>query len=421
MPAPSICAGFLMSDQAPIVAISSMIPASFSAALADTRMFPIIEAGWSEALDAVARVQPVAVVASVTEADMPVFGTLARRLAAKQPYVPLIAIDPTVALPINALPFTQSEDGNDRLGARLRNALRVRSLHSTVLRRLSATDDHMAVQTPDPIEDVTLMLIGRGAAYPALSVAIGERVGVVGALSIEAAAKHLNTRDLDGIIIADGFSERVVDAFLTVLTEDSRFRNLPVIVQAPHIAPIYDLPNLEIMSGEASELVNNALPLARQHALEARLTRMLTSLDTNGLLDSRTGLLTTEAFHRDFATAVYHTQSRGGGLAAVRFTFDTIPDRTRMDAARILSRLMRKIDYGTVLDDGSIIIVLAETDLRSAHMIAKRLSSVMKHTMHSKRDSRSEPSAEITAMLPDDSMGAMIERLRSQGKRRAAS
>ena len=31
----------------------------------------------------------------------------------------------------------------------------------------------------------TVLLIGRGAAYPALSVAFGERVGVVGALSIE--------------------------------------------------------------------------------------------------------------------------------------------------------------------------------------------------------------------------------------------
>ncbi len=82
----------------------------------------------------------------------------------------------------------------------------------------------------DPIQDATILLIGRGAAYPALSVAFGERLGVVGALSIEAAAKHLNARDLDGIIIGEGFSPRVVDAFLTVLAEDTRFRNLPVAV-----------------------------------------------------------------------------------------------------------------------------------------------------------------------------------------------
>ena len=67
-----------------------------------------------------------------------------------------------------------------------------------------------------------MLLIGRGAAYPALSVSLGERMGVVGALSIEAAAKHLNVRDIDGIVLGEGFSPRVMDAFLTVLAEDAR-------------------------------------------------------------------------------------------------------------------------------------------------------------------------------------------------------
>ncbi len=96
------------------------------------------------------------------------------------------------------------------------------------------------------VSDATVLLIGRGAAYPALSVALGERMGVVGALSIEAAAKHLNTRDIDGIVLGEGFSPRVIDAFLTVLAEDARFRNLPVVVTTDDLAPTYDLPNLEI-------------------------------------------------------------------------------------------------------------------------------------------------------------------------------
>ena len=75
-----------------------------------------------------------------------------------------------------------------------------------------------------------MLLIGRGASYPALSVSLGERIGVVGALSIEAAAQHLNVRDIDGIVLGEGFSARVVDAFLTVLAEDARFRNLPVVL-----------------------------------------------------------------------------------------------------------------------------------------------------------------------------------------------
>ena len=51
-------------------------------------------------------------------------------------------------------------------------------------------------------------------------------------------------------MLGEGFSPRVVDAFLTVLTEDARFRNLPVVVTAGDLAPAYDLPNLEIVSGE---------------------------------------------------------------------------------------------------------------------------------------------------------------------------
>ena len=96
------------------------------------------------------------------------------------------------------------------LCARLRAALRVRSLHATVMRRLVPATP-MALSQIDPARDATVLLIGRGGAYPALSVALGERTGVVGALSIEAAAKHLNVRDIDGIVLGEGFSPRVID------------------------------------------------------------------------------------------------------------------------------------------------------------------------------------------------------------------
>ena len=117
------------------------------------------------------------------------------------------------------------------------------------MRRLDddpATRRHLPPDT-DPVRDATVLLIGRGAAYPALSVSLGERMGVVGALSIEAAAKHLNARDIDGIVLGEGFSARVMDAFLTVLAEDARFRNLPVVLTSDELAPAYDLPNLEII------------------------------------------------------------------------------------------------------------------------------------------------------------------------------
>ena len=59
---------------------------------------------------------------------------------------------------------------------------------------------------------------------------MGERVKMAGALSVEAAAKHLNTRDIDGIVVGDGFSLRMVEAFLTVLAQEPRFRDIPVAV-----------------------------------------------------------------------------------------------------------------------------------------------------------------------------------------------
>src|SRR6202011_665257 len=245
--------------------------------------------GWADASRAVAQLQPAAVLVAMADAAEPGLEALAQQVGARQPYVPLIAVGTGTELPENAIPFAPSGGNFERLIARLRAALRVRTLHSTVMRRL---DDDPTQRTTlpdtDPARDATVLLIGRGAAYPALSVSLGERMGVVGALSIEAAAKHLNTRDIDGIVLAEGFSPRVVDAFLTVLAEDARFRNLPVVVTAAGVTPAYDLPNLELTTGEPARVAANASPLIRQHAFEVQLSRTLTSIDSDGLLDHRT-------------------------------------------------------------------------------------------------------------------------------------
>jgi hypothetical protein len=408
-----------MSQQGPILVVSTANRPSFVASLEAT-MFPIIDATWADASRAVAQLQPAAVFAMSETAD-PGFEALAKQIAARQPYLPLIAIDPTTSLPENAIPFSQTGGNADRLTARLRAALRVRTLHSTVMRRL---DDDSAIRRPlaeiDLVRDATVLLIGRGAAYPALSVSLGERMGVVGALSIEAAAKHLNTRDIDGIVLGEGFSARVMDAFLTVLAEDPRFRNLPVVLTSDGLAPAYDLANLEIICGEPARVAANALPLIRQHALGTHLSRTLRSIDAGGLLDPKTGLLTSAAFNRDFATSVYHTLSRGGGLSVARFAFDPAYPRAQLDGARILSRLMRQMDFGAVQPDGSVIVAFAETDLRTAHMIARRLSSVMRHTTYSKRDTRSEPSVTLATMLSSDTAQSLLARLYDEARRAAS-
>jgi hypothetical protein len=408
-----------MSQQGPILVVSSGEPSSVATALSETKMFPVIETGWSEAAHAVGQLQPAAVLMS-GEAG-PGFAALAAEIADIKPYAPLVVIDPKASLPENALPFAFTDGSFERLNFRLRAALRVRSLHATVLRRVA--DDpatEIKLSDGDPIQEATVLLIGRGAAYPALSVALGERMGVIGALSIEAAAKHLNLRDLDGIVLAEGFSPRVVDAFLTVLAEDVRFRNLPVVMTIDGLTPSYDLPNLELIYGDPARVASNALPLIRQHAFESRLSRALKSIDAGGLLDLRTGLLTLEAFNRDFATAVYQTQSRGGGLSVARFSYRGSHQRAQLDGARIISRLMRQMDFGAVQDDGAIVVVFAETDLRNAHMIARRLSSVMKHTVHAKRESRAEPDVTVATLTATDSAKSMLARLTDEARRAAS-
>ena len=243
-----------MSQQGPILVVSTAKQPAFASALDVAKVFPIVETQWADAARAVEQVQPAAVLAAASEIDATGFAALAARIASRQPYLPLIVVDPQIPLPDNAIPFFQTQGGSDRLMARLRAALRIRSLHATVMRRLVPAAP-IALSHIDPARDATVLLVGRGGAYPALSVSLGERTGVVGALSIEAAARHLNVRDIDGIVLGEGFGTRVIDAFLTVLTEDARFRNLPIVVTAADLAPTYDLPNLEIISGDAEQVV----------------------------------------------------------------------------------------------------------------------------------------------------------------------
>jgi hypothetical protein len=406
-----------MSLQGPIIVVSTTGQPAFAAALDEARTFPLIDTTWGDVFRAVAKLQPAAVLVDMRQAPESGLSNLATQIAAMQPYLPLIAIDPETSLPENAIPLSNSAKNSDRLAARLRAALRVRTLHATVMRRC---DDRMTIAETDPVRDATVLLIGRGAGYAALSVALGERMGLVGALSIEVAAKHLNSRDIDAIVLGEGFSVRVVDAFLTVLGEDARFRNLPIIVTLQGVVPTYDLPNLEIIRGDPAYIAVNALPLIRQHSFETQLSRTLRSIDAGGLLDPATGLLTQTAFEQDLAIAVREMLSQGGGLAVARFAFDSGHPRAQLDGARIVSRLMRQMDFGTLREDGSVIAVFAEADLRLAHSIARRFSSVMRHTSHGKRDTRAEPEVTLASLEPSDTVQSLLARLYRDGRRAAS-
>jgi hypothetical protein len=405
-----------MSQQGPLLIVADAGRPSFAAALEEAQMFPLIDASFADAAAAVGQVQPAAILIDAPGADEARLAAFSQQVVARKPYLPVIAVKPGGPLPDNALPFAPHGGNFDRLPARLRAALRVRALHTTVLRRL----DDTRLPEIEPTRDATVLLIGRGGAYPALSVTLGERMGVVGAFSIEAAATHLNSRDIDGIVLGEGFTLRVMHAFLTVMSEDARFRHLPIVLTSNELAPAYDLPNLEIIRGEPSLIAANALPLIRQRALEAQLGRAMRALEANGLLDPQTGLLTQSAFDRDFATAVSHTLADGGGLSAARFMFDPQNPRAQLDGARIISKLMRKTDFGMVQRDGSVLVVFADTDLRAAHGVTRRLAAVMRHTTHGRRGERTEPTVTVATLMPKDTPQSLLARLRGDGQRAAS-
>ena len=81
---------------------------------------------------------------------------------------------------------------------------------------------------------------------------------------------------------------------------------------------------------------------------------------------------------------------------------------------------MRQMDFGAVQEDGSVAVVFAETDLKTAHMIARRLSSVMRHTSHGKRDARAEPAVTVATLMPSDSARSLLARLHDESHRAAS-
>ena len=97
-----------MSQQGPILVVSTARRPSFAATLDLARLFPIVETEWPEAMRAVEQVQPAAVLAATSDTDEGGLAELAAQVAARQPYLPLISIDPRLPHPDNVIPYFQS-------------------------------------------------------------------------------------------------------------------------------------------------------------------------------------------------------------------------------------------------------------------------------------------------------------------------
>jgi len=396
-------------------------------ALSAAGAFPIVEANWADAPTAFITVKPAAVV--IAEPGAPASESAARMLClqiatANGAIVPVIARvdgDQEAAVPI-ALPADAALPV-ERLIARLQSALRVRALHATVLRRIAtfASSDGRLPPLPvgDALDDATVLIAGRGPLYPQLGVAMGERVKMLGALSVETAAKHLNGRDIDGIVLGDGFSVRMVDAFLTVLALESRFRDIPVAVigeAPPEFAEA--LPNIDRVDGDPARLVARMMPLVRMHAFEARLKRMLKTLDASGMFDPQTGLHTREAFCRELDKAAAEAADRSQALSLARFFFDGARDeRAGMDGARLLTRLIRNVDFACRDDDGAILIAFTQSDLRRAHVVARRIAGALKDTMLAPPRGRDQIAANVTlaTLKAGDTCDSLMLRVMGSG------
>lgn len=416
-----------MSLQGPMIVVADSPAPDLVDALGAAGAFPVVESRWPDAPSAFVAVQPSAIVLAEPgpASDSKAAHTLGLQIKTRSgPFIPLIGRargDSGLAIP-HGLPIDADASAN-RLIARLRTALRVRSLHATVLRRAETFKSQGTGVTPilpksDPVEDATVLVAGRGRSYPALAVAVGERAGLIGALSVETAARYLNAREVDGVVIGDGFSPKVVEALLTVLAEDARFRDLPVAVTGGTPGMLAEfgalLVNMECIEGNPALVTERVLPLVRLHAFDARLKRILKALDSEGVIDSQTGLLTREAFWRELSRAQHDAGQRGVSLSLARFTFGPVTDqRTNMDTARLVSRVVRNIDFACQGTDGSILCVFTGTDLRSAHVIARRIASVLKHTMLTSDKGRPKLETNITlgALKPTDTADSLLARV----------
>ena len=413
-----------MSLPGPILIVSDRPDRKLLTALAAAGAFPVVESALAGAAGAITRLGPAAVL--LADPDPAPLRLKADELmdaidALPAPFMPVVArTDDCGATGLDVLPVSPGAP-IEQIVARLAAALRVRTLHATVLRRID-TLRHNGTDVPllpdsDPLDDATVLVTGRGRSYPALTAAAGRQVSLVGALSVETAARYLNNRDVDGIIIGEGFGPPTVDAFLTALGEDSRFRDLPVGI-VPDLPASIDrarLAGLEPLGGAPDEMVARMMPLVRVHAFAARLRRHVASLDARGMIDPQTGLLTVAAFGRDLPRAIADSHQGNIPMSIARFVLPLdLTRRARIDAARLVSRLIRSTDFACQDADGAITVVFAEAALRHSHVIARRIASVMRHTMldHERADgSRIDAMVTLASLKSTDTPQSLLARV----------
>lgn len=423
-----------MSLPGPILIISDRADRKLAGVLAVGGASSVVESGLAEAAATVARVKPVAILLAGPEPlpERLFTGALTAAIdALPAPFVPvMMRVKDCGPASLDALPIDFNAPG-PQIVARLTAMLRVRALHATVLQRTAAMKKTArpgtvvpALPDSDPLDEATVLVMGRGRRYPELATAAGERVGLIGALTVESAARYLNLRDVNGIIIGDGFGPSTVDVFLTALAEDSRFDDLPVGVVAdlPATVDRVRLSGIETVCGEPRDIVAHMMPLVRVHAFAARLRRHAASLDARGLLDPATGLFTAAAFDYGLPQMIADCRKREAPMSVARFDLPAaLSPRARIDAARLVGRLIRPGDFTAQDVDGAITVVMAGAALPQCHVAARRIASVVRSTLMCEHDGGAPVDATVTiaTLRPTDSPHSIMARV--SGPERAAA
>ena len=410
----------------PVVVVAEIPATDFIDVLAKAGAFPIAQTRWADVPAAIGETQPVALaiadrqtIPSSRQVDAAI-ECIETRGGPVMPVIALVDSSSTPAIP-GALPIA-IDDSPERVIARLHSALRIRTLHAAVLRRSLAAGAKKPVAAfvpPDLLEESTVLCVARGGSYPALSLPIARRASLMGALSIDTAARYLNARDVDGVVIGDGLGPGVVEALLILLADNPRFRDLPVGVLNNAAADDERLPNLVHVDADPARLVERILPFVRLHAFESQLARALKALESEGAIEPNTGLFAAQAFWRNLERAVRESEKKNSALSVARFTFEGLADRrAHVDAARLFSRLVRNTDFACQEQDGSILAAFTKTDLRSAHLLARRIGGVLRQTMLSPGGDRRaiKPTITLAALKPRDDLGTLVARLGAHTK-----
>ena len=415
-----------MALQGPFAVIADQPARDVVEALRAAGAYPIIEARWADAAAVLKARPPQAVILADGCADRARAAVLEKALevqAAQEAglFTPVIARarDDAAQRFADAL-VIGAKTPPERLIGGLNAVLRVRTLHATVLRRLrtlaARSKQLPELSDTDPLDEASVLVAGRGRSYPSLCTAAGGHVGVIGALTVEGAARALKAREIDGMIIGEGFGARVVEALLTVLAEEERFRDLPVAMVGNHAAVIEtfaaSLPNLERVGGGPQRAIDHLVLYLRLHAFARRFKRMLASLDARGAIDPDSGLLANAVFWRNLNRAIDDADKRGAALSIARFSLPAADRRTSLEAARLVGRLMRQVDFACQEADKSIFTVFTETDLRAAHVVTRRIASVLKKVMlATDGKAGTEPAVTLATLKPRDTTDSLIARI----------